>query len=60
MHRTFNRYARVYHRSTGWYLNVIAPGPAPESVLVADKHNSFPVPRASLRPLRWYERLLNR
>lgn len=56
----FDRYERVYHRPTGWYLNVLAPGPTPESVLVADSHASFPASRATLRRLRWYERLLNR
>lgn len=61
MYRTFARYARVYHRASRQYFNVLAPGSTPETVLVAEKHGAaYPVARVNLRPLRWYERLLNR
>lgn len=59
MHRTFARYARVYHHVSGTYLHIIAPGPTVDTVLVGDDHRAFPVSRANVRTLRWYERLLN-
>ena len=59
-HRIFDRYQRLRQISTGDYVNAVAPGPTPETVLVAHKTTLYPVNRSSLRPLRWYERLLNR
>lgn len=57
--RTFDRYQRLHQRHLG-YVNAIAPGPDPATILIAHKTTIFPVSRATLRPLRWYERLLNR
>lgn len=57
--RIFDRYQRLHQRHIG-YVNAIAPGPTPDTVLIAHKTTLFPVSRSSLRPLRWYERLLNR
>jgi hypothetical protein len=59
-HRTFDRYQRLLHRATGDYVNAVAPGPTPDTILIAYKTSLYPVSRASLRPLRWYERLLDR
>lgn len=58
--RPLARYERVYHRGVGEYGNVLGPGVDPDSVLVAFDRVAFPVSRRSTRPLRWYERLLNR
>lgn len=61
MYRTFPRYSRVCHSASGLYLNIIAPGPTPETVLVAERNGpAFPVTRTNLRTLNWFERLLNR
>lgn len=55
------RYARVYHRTRREYGHAIAPGPLPQMVLFAVTDGiTTPVNRDDLRPLRWYERLLNR
>lgn len=54
------RYARVYHRTRREYGHAIAPGPVPQMVLFACGNIVTPVSRYDLRPLRWYERLLNR
>lgn len=58
--RTFDRYQRVYHGPSQQYLNVLGPGTSGNTLLVADAHASFIASRDCLRPLRWYERLLNR
>lgn len=58
--RIFDRYQRLCFRRSSEYVNAIAPGPTPETILVAMKTSIIPVSRSSLRPLRWYERLLNR
>lgn len=55
------RYSRMYHRARHVYGNAIAPGPTPDLVLFAVSDSmTTPTPRRDLRPLRWYERLLNR
>ena len=54
------RYARVYHRTRRVYGNVIAPGPTATTVMFAHGDTTTPASRYALRPLRWYERLLNR
>jgi hypothetical protein len=59
-YRIFDRYQRLRHRSTGDYVNAVAPGPTPDTILIAHKTTLYPASRAGLRPLRWYERLLNR
>ena len=60
LYRTFDRYQRLRSTVTGDYVNAIAPGPTPDTILIAHKTTIFPISRHTLRPLRWYERLLNR
>lgn len=58
---TLRRYARMYHRARRVYGNAIAPGPTPDLVMFAVSGTiTTPTPRRELRPLRWYERLLDR
>ncbi len=56
----FNRYDRVRHRRTHEYCNVVGPGASVGIVLVASGFMLMSVPAEYLRPVRWYERLLNR
>lgn len=61
-HLQLRRYSRMYHRTRRTYGNAIAPGPTPELVMFAESGTAIttPTPRRDLRPLRWYERLLDR
>lgn len=57
----YRRYARMFHRVRRVYGNVVAPAATPDLVLFAVSGSiTTPTPRRELRPLRWYERLLDR
>lgn len=57
----YRRYARMYHRTRRTYGNVVAPAQTTEMVLFAETGGGITAtPRRDLRPLRWYERLLDR
>jgi hypothetical protein len=61
--RRFDRYQRLRIRRSREYVHAIAPGPTPETIMVSMGNmmaTILPLPRRLLRPLRWYERLLNR